>query len=265
MMQRAAVFVALAVAAILYARRSQAAYQPAPFYAPPSDPARRMQENVYYPDAGFYGPEQVYFPDDNFYGPEQVYFPDDNLYDYPPAPVYEPEAAADDYLTPFQPANYEAQPMDANANLAAFLKMIRVVESRDNYRALVGGGNFDDFSDHPARKGWKGWNGSRAAGAYQIQPGTMKEAVKQAQSKGIIIPDFSPQSQDLMAVEILQFPWRNGAYRDVIAGNVSTAIQKLSLEWEAFQKMLAGQYPVTVAQARDIYARAGGGFIDAVA
>lgn len=252
-MTRIAVFVALAVAAILASRRSYAAYQPAPVYLPPTDPAARMQYDAYYPERGT--------PQDQ----GAVYYPDDNLYIYPPAP--EPvDYLPDDYVTPspFQPMTFERQDMDAGANLAAFLKMIRVVESRDNYGALVGGGTFTDFTDHPARKGWKGVSGSRAAGAYQIQPGTMKEAVAQAERKGIIIPDFSPQSQDLMAVEILQFPWRQGAYTDVINGRVSVAMQKLALEWEAFAKMLAGNYPISVQKARDIYAQAGGGFGETV-
>lgn len=274
-MVRAALFVGLAFAAIMASRRSHAAYQPGlPRYPVSTDPAQAMQESVYFPDAA-----PVYYPDSNLYGPPAPeYFPDSNLYDHPPAPEQPEQPDSDNFdllgffdwggamdAPSLQPVSFERRDMDPTANLQAFLKMIRVVESRDNYRALVGGGEFSDFSQHPARLGWQGWKGSRAAGAYQIQPGTMNEAVKQAAAKGVIIPDFSPASQDLLAVEILQFPWRQGAYRDVIHGRVTPAMQKLSLEWEAFQKMLAGNYPISVAQARDIYANAGGGFGETVA
>lgn len=143
-------------------------------------------------------------------------------------------------------------------NVAAFLKVIRTVESNDNYGALVGGGEFTDFSDHPAKLGWAGIRRpdgrmTTAAGAYQITKSTWDEI-----NKRVKLPDFSPASQDIAATIITQFPWRAGAYRDIIAGKFDVAIQKLKNEWESFAKILAGTYPYTYAQIQQIYANEGG-------
>jgi muramidase (phage lysozyme) len=145
---------------------------------------------------------------------------------------------------------------DAAANLAAFLALIRQVESNDNYGALVGGGTFDDFSDHPAALGWPGIRRSddgrltTAAGAYQITRTTWSDV-----SQRLRLPDFTPASQDAAAVELIR---RRGALPYVEAGKFDQALARLVNEWEAFKLIVAGAYPVTLAEARAIYAGAGG-------
>jgi lysozyme len=118
------------------------------------------------------------------------------------------------------------------ANLVAFLALIRQGESSDNYTALVGGGNFDSFNDHPAILGpWKGIRRSdgrltTAAGGYQITRTTWKDlgGIKKYGS-------FAPSAQDAAAIDLLK---RRGAYDFVLRGEVSAAIAKLPDEWEMF-------------------------------
>jgi lysozyme len=161
-------------------------------------------------------------------------------------------------ITPYNPMNDER-------NLYAFLKLIRVAESQDNYNALVGGGDFTDYSDHPANLGWSGIRLgvglTTAAGAYQITSTTwdgggwkpLRSGVKQE----LGLTDFSPASQDAAAIALLQ---RRGAYDLVLAGDFESAIRKLTGEWEAFEKMIDGTYPITLADARNIYQSGGGEF-----
>jgi muramidase (phage lysozyme) len=116
------------------------------------------------------------------------------------------------------------------ANLDAFLALIREGESSDNYGALVGGGSFDDFTDHPALRGWDGIvtpNGpSHAAGAYQFQPGTWL-SLGGAGRYG----DFGQAAQDAAALDLLK---RRGAYPLILSGQAGSAAYALRNEWEMF-------------------------------
>lgn len=121
-------------------------------------------------------------------------------------------------------------------NLDAFLRLIRVAESADNYRALVGGGEFDSFGGHPYyTEGFRGvpvGNGLRsfAAGAYQITRDTFNWLTTR---RGFDPGDFGPDAQDEMAVALID---RAGALDDVKAGRFGAALSKLRNEWEAFTK-----------------------------
>ncbi len=137
----------------------------------------------------------------------------------------------------------------AFGNLRAFLAVIREGESSDNYRALVGGGEFQSFALHPAETGWpgirRGDDGrlTTAAGAYQITRTTYRDL-----GGG----NFSPESQDLMAIRLLI---RRGAYPFVIAGDVAGAVAKLPNEWEMFK-----QPRWNVARVASVYESNGGFF-----
>ena len=152
-------------------------------------------------------------------------------------------------------SGYSEEFVEVNPNLDAFLKLIRKAESNDDYRALVGGGRFSDFSDHPAITGeFAGIQGpsglTTAAGAYQITRTTWKDL------GGIgRYGDFLPYSQDLAAIDLIK---RRGALPDINAGNFQQAVTKLRNEWEAFARMLAGNYHITLADAQTIYQNAGG-------
>lgn len=147
---------------------------------------------------------------------------------------------------------------DADANLAAFLALIRQAESSNDYQALVGGGQFSDMSDHPANKGWAGVhiNGgplTTAAGAYQITRTTWNSL--RAQNGELSLPDFLPQSQDAAAVLLIK---GRGAYNLVLQGQFTPALQKLRGEWESFDRMFNGTYPMTLDDATAYYENQGG-------
>jgi lysozyme len=156
-----------------------------------------------------------------------------------------------------EPAAFITTPEQGARNLNAFLKMLRVIESSDNYGAIVGGGTITDFSEHPwilePRRPYPPGYNSNASGAYQFLSTTWKIARDKAGVK-----DFSPRSQDLAAIEILKFPWRRGAYADVVGGRFDMAVQKLPLEWESLKLIMEGRYPYSYAQIKQIYAQAGG-------
>lgn len=126
----------------------------------------------------------------------------------------------------YPPVDYSQTGPD---NLAAFLKVIRIGESNDDYQALYGGGRFESFAQHPAIKTpsnpnpFQGADNSHAAGAYQFQPGTWQDA---ARANGLA--DFSPSNQDLAAVWAIK---RRGAYSDIVNGYIEAAMFKLRDEW----------------------------------
>lgn len=136
----------------------------------------------------------------------------------------------------------------AERNLAAFLAMIRHSEGTadDNgYRALFGHTRdrprlFDGYADHPRiatrftdARGRELW--TSAAGAYQAMavspiPGggsTRVDTWDRIQRK-LQLPDFSPVSQDRMAVELID---EAGALADVLAGRVTEAVRKVRRVW----------------------------------
>lgn len=143
-------------------------------------------------------------------------------------PTYEPVFADE-----FGPADLGVTNGTFEGNLAAFLAVIRQGESANNYSALVYGGNFADFSDHPFETGE--FTGVRradgrlttAAGAYQIVKTTWK-SLGGKQRFG----DFSPSAQDAAAVELLK---GRGAYNLVLDGRAVEASAKLGSEWEMFK------------------------------
>lgn len=143
-------------------------------------------------------------------------------------------------------------------NLIAFLALIRQVEAKGDYNALVGGGRFDGYTDHPANAGWPGIRRAddgrltTAAGAYQITRTTWNDIRKKV---GLL--DFSPAAQDAAAVALIE---RRGAYADVINGDFDRALIKLKNEWEAFNRIISGTYYLSLDQAKNFYAAQGGMF-----
>lgn len=147
--------------------------------------------------------------------------------------------------------------MNADQNVAAFQAMIRVAEAQGDYQALVGGGRFFDFSDHPSLTGeWPGIRRSddnrltTAAGGYQITRTTWNDLGGKGR-----FGDFSPAAQDAAALALLQ---RRGALNLIRNGKFNEALARLGDEWEAFKRMMAGNYPITLAEAQNIYMQNGG-------
>jgi muramidase (phage lysozyme) len=124
-----------------------------------------------------------------------------------------------------------------DANVAAFLQLIRYGESSNTDRAystLYGGGQFSDFSQHPGIF-FTLPDGRRtsAAGAYQITKTTWDSL------RSYNLPDFSPASQDFAAVCLIK---RRGAYSDVLAGRFDTAIRKCQNEWTSLPGAKEARY-----------------------
>lgn len=145
----------------------------------------------------------------------------------------------------------------ADGNMAAFLHMIRVGEGTadpDGYRRHFGGRLFDSYADHPrvAITAGLGRNKytSTAAGAYQFLSRTWDEC-----AKALGLPDFSPASQDLAAVFLIN---RRGALDDVLTGRFDEAVAKCAREWASLPGSPYGQPVKTIDQARESYRLAGG-------
>jgi muramidase (phage lysozyme) len=112
---------------------------------------------------------------------------------------------------------------DPNAQITAFLAIIRAGESSNNYYAKVGGGNIASLAAYPT---WSGVGNSHAVGAYQFEPETWREC-----AAALNLHDFTPSSQDAAAVFLIK---RRNAYNAILRGDIATACDNLKNEWEMF-------------------------------
>jgi lysozyme len=159
---------------------------------------------------------------------------------------------------------------DPDANVKAFLFTIRASEHRypndvtndAAYHIFYGGKRFYDMSDHPvltgelppvplsanicAASGLGPGCVSTAAGAYQFIKATWIRLRNKLQ-----LPDFSPASQDLAAVQLLD---DIGALKLVQAGDVEAALAKASKVWSSLPGSSAQQNPRTLQYALDRFA-----------
>lgn len=137
----------------------------------------------------------------------------------------------------------------ANRNVQAMLRVIRAGESSQTdtaYRTIVGGKLFTSFADHPRIFGVKN---STAAGAYQITKTTwdwIKGPMK--------LLDFSPSSQDFAALGLIAY---RGALKDVVEGNIPSAVVKLRKEWTSLPGAAENQF-MTLEKVKSIFVAYGG-------
>jgi len=123
----------------------------------------------------------------------------------------------------------------------SLLNTLRYAEGtagEQGYRTMFGGGKFD------VSKGWKhpdkvissgGYN-SAAAGGYQFLPGTWQGA-----AKALGLSDFSPKSQDLAALYLVDK--KRGALDPFLKGEkFGTVINKLAPEWASLPTSSGGSY-----------------------
>jgi muramidase (phage lysozyme) len=119
--------------------------------------------------------------------------------------------------------------------MSAFLATIRWAETgtsaKESYTKLVFNGTFNNnFATHPRIKQCAPINGrnvcSTAAGAYQMLDISWNDL-----APDLGLKDFSPSSQDRMAIEYIR---RNKAIRDVEAGNFEVAACKVGKIWGSF-------------------------------
>jgi hypothetical protein len=127
-----------------------------------------------------------------------------------PAPQAQPQPTAQPQVNP-------------EANVKKFLDFLGRAEGAD-YNTIVGGSKFSDFRAHPRVVGLTTKEGpSTAAGKYQIVGSTYDDIAPK-----IGVRDFSPDSQDKIAVELIR---RKGALEDVRNGNFQAAVAKLGGTW----------------------------------
>jgi muramidase (phage lysozyme) len=119
-----------------------------------------------------------------------------------------------------------------DANVAAFLSMIKAAEGTagaNEYYTLFGGHSTLELDTHPEVRTYGDWTAApgleytTAAGAYQITATTWKRLAAK-----LGLADFSPETQDRMAVELLR---EAGALELVKAGRFDDAVAKVAPVW----------------------------------
>ncbi len=150
-----------------------------------------------------------------------------------------------------------------NENVRAFLQTIAFAEGTagpDGYRMMFTGQVFYSFEAHPNVKNCSLYKGkplcSTAAGKYQFLKTTWDELTKKLK-----LSDFSPESQDLAAVQLIK---QAGGYEDIVAGRFDDAVFKLAPTWASFPtaegKSYYKQPSKSLPELRNVYLRAGGKF-----
>lgn len=116
-----------------------------------------------------------------------------------------------------------------DANVQAFLKAIAEAEGGDYdfmYGAIKGKKKdpwrFTDFSTHPG----PGCHGSTASGMYQVT----KETWRDHGVKAMGLTDFKPETQDLIAVEMLR---SIGVIEKIKAGEIADSMAPAARKWAA--------------------------------
>ena len=146
-------------------------------------------------------------------------------------------------------------------NVCAFLDMIAYSEGTDNgrqrtnhngYDVLVGGGLFTGFADHPRKLvalpklGIK----STAAGRYQLL-----SRYYDAYKKQLGLKDFSPLSQDLIAIQQIR---ERRALPLIQAGQLEQAVRQVRNIWASLPGAGYGQHEQKIANLLAAYRNAGG-------
>lgn len=158
----------------------------------------------------------------------------------------------------------------AAANVAAFLLMIRKAEGTADalgYSALFGHKasrphTFSGWADHPRIAQRYGSLWTSAAGAYQfmaVSPlpsgGSTKVNTWDRIAKRLGLPDFSPASQDLAAIELIR---EAGALGDVRAGRFDQAVDRVRRIWASMPGAGYSQPEKSLDALRLAYLNAGG-------
>jgi len=141
-------------------------------------------------------------------------------------------------------------------NLQAFLDMIAVSEGTagkgDNgYNVIVGGALFESYDDHPRKLVWlRPGLASTAAGRYQLL-----SRYYDAYKKQLNLPNFSPLSQDLIAIQQIR---ERGALEYIEKGYINVAIDKVKNIWASLPGAGYGQHENKLDKLITAYKDAGG-------
>ncbi len=110
----------------------------------------------------------------------------------------------------------------------AFLDLVSWAEGAD-YTTIYGNRKFSSFADHPRRRITAGGNTSDAAGRYQFLASTWDEV-----KKALNLKDFSPASQDLAAVYLIDKKRKALKFVEQGTKGLKQALDLLSYEWASF-------------------------------
>lgn len=143
--------------------------------------------------------------------------------------------------------------MTVSPNARKWLNAISAAEGttrggKVQYNIMFGGGTFNDLSKHPDTVIDSGRYRSAAAGAYQFMPGTYNRV-----AKTLNLTDFSPESQDQAALELIRQrgvdPDRDPITRENVA--------KLAPEWAALPTLSGKSYYNQPVKSFEFVSRAG--------
>lgn len=146
------------------------------------------------------------------------------------------------------------------ARVRAFMRMLRVGEGtvgEAGYETLFGGQSFikdykKDFSDHPQVSITRGSLTSSAAGAYQVMGYTWNDKQMVSVRNKHSLKDFSPSSQDKFCVMLFKYK-RKGTLKNIMDGDIESALEKLSYEWASLPPGRYGQPAKTQKEALSLY------------
>ena len=151
--------------------------------------------------------------------------------------------------------------MAISKNMNAFFTTLGYSEGTDNgrqptknkgYDVIVGGSLMTSYADHPRKLvdlpnlGIK----STAAGRYQIL-----SKYYDAYKKQLRLPDFSPTSQDAIALQLIR---ECKAVDDIEAGRIADAIHKCRSRWASLPGAGYGQHEQKLDKLIAVYKAAGG-------
>lgn len=147
------------------------------------------------------------------------------------------------------------------SNLSAFLDTLAYSEGTDHpgqpskdhgYDVVVGGALFVGYKDHPRKVvdlpslGIK----STAAGRYQVLA-----RYYDAYKKQLKLPDFSPSSQDKIAIQLIK---ECKAWDDVNMGRIADALHKCRSRWASLPGAGYGQHEHSTDRLVEVYKSKGG-------
>lgn len=143
-------------------------------------------------------------------------------------------------------------------NEKAFLDMIAISEgtstikaSENGYNVIVGGKLFQGYTDHPRKLVKLNEKlSSTAAGRYQLL-----SRYYDAYKKSLRLPDFSPASQDAIALQQIK---ECRALDDVRAGRFVEAVDKCKRIWASLPGAGYGQHENKIEKLQIAYLDAGG-------
>ena len=138
--------------------------------------------------------------------------------------------------------------------------MIAYSEGTDNgrqptkdhgYDVVVGGSLFEGYADHPRKLvNLRPGLASTAAGRYQVL-----SRYFDAYKKQLKLPDFSPASQDAIAIQLIK---ECKAMDDIEKGYIDVALAKCKSRWASLPGAGYGQYEHEKSKLIAAYKQAGG-------